>query len=221
MVAPRRLGPVALARCINLLFEGRLAAANRTYDAVPPAQPAFAMDRLLAQAFLALNGSRTVPADEWPAMAANARRIAHLPTTWQVGRGTPLVGLCAIRARAADFDAGIVLADQARRLVIGRSTFVTLVVDSLLGQIAMARGPWPRMGTFLDVLASELALERTASRTMSTPGAWPATFTAPAPCSCTTPPRRGWPSTSPPSAVTRTPRPPSSATWRNVRTVPA
>ena len=175
---------LTLMRCIDLLFEGRLADATRTFDASPPALPdqsAFALDRLLAKAFLVLNGSRTVTEAEWPAMAADAVRLAALPTTWPEARGALVFGMALLRARAADFDAALALANHARALVVGRSTFVTLVVDSLLGQVAMARGRVreaaahyrrarliaserfledPRMGSFIEVLAHELALER-------------------------------------------------------------
>ncbi len=180
---------LAMARCIALLLDDRVPEANRTYTcapAVPVADdPDYALDRLIARATLAFTGSRPTDEAETQALVADAWRVAALPGTRQVARGALVFGLAAYRTIHADFDAGLALARQARDLVVGRSTYLTLSVESLRGQVAMARGRvreaarWygaarriareqfledPFSTACVDVLKRELALERNRLR---------------------------------------------------------
>ena len=135
---------LAMARCIALLLDDRVPEANRAYaraPAVPVADdPDYALDRLITRAMLAFTGSRPTDEAKTQALVADAWRVTALPGTRQVARGALVFGLAAYRAIHADFDAGVALARQARDLVAGRSTYLTLSVESLLGQVAMARG---------------------------------------------------------------------------------
>ena len=134
---------LAMARCIALLLDDRVPEANRTYARAPAVvadDSDYALDRLIARAMLAFTGSRPTDDAEIQALAADARRVAVLPGTRRVARGALLFGLAAHRTIHADFDAGLALAGQARGLVAGRSAYLTLSVESLRGQAAMARG---------------------------------------------------------------------------------
>ena len=185
---------LAMARCVALLLDDRVPEANRTYTSAPAVpvadDPDYALDRLIARATLAFTGSRPTDEAETQALVADAWRVAALPGTRQVARGALVFGLAAYRTIHADFDAGLALARQARDLVAGRSTYLTLSVESLLGQVAMARGRvreaarWYRAArriareqfledpfstACVDVLKRELDLERNRLRDQVTP----------------------------------------------------
>ena len=176
---------LAMARCVALLLDDRIAEANRVYARAAAAaaddEPGYAVDRLIARAILGFTGARPTVGAGIRALVADAWRVVPLSGTRQVARGALTFGLSAHRAIHADFDAGLDLADQAHRLVAGRSTYLTLSIESLRGQIAMVRGqvaeaarryaaarriarerfledPYP--GVCVDVLKHELDLER-------------------------------------------------------------
>ena len=180
---------LAMARCIALLLDDRVPEANRTYTRAPAVSvaddPDYALDRLIARAMLAFTGSRPTDDAATQLLVADAWRVAALPGTRQVARGALVFGLAAHRAIHADFDAGLALARQARGLVAGRSAYLTLCVESLRGQVAMARGRvreasrWfraarriareqfledPFSAACVDVLQRELDLERNRLR---------------------------------------------------------
>ena len=135
---------LAMARCIALLLDDRIPEANRTYTQAPasPAadDPDYALDRLVARAVLAFTGSRPTDDADTRTLVADAWRFAALPGTRRVARGALVFGLAAHRTIHADFEDGLALARQAGDLVDGRSTYLALSVESLLGQAAMARG---------------------------------------------------------------------------------
>lgn len=174
---------LAMVRCIALLTEGRLRDAGRTFANAPrhPNDPNLDIDRLIVWGMLSLGGLRRPDRAEAQAIAAEAARLAALPTTRDFVRGTLLYGQSVFLGHWADFDAADAVGRQARRLVVPRSTYLTMVVDSHLGQLAMARGRVrealaryrnaqriakarflrvPRMCAYADVLLRELAAER-------------------------------------------------------------
>ena len=178
-----------MARCIALLLNDRVAEANRAYTRAPAVavadDPDYALDRLIARAMLAFTGSRPTDDAETQVLVADAWRVATLPATRRVARGALVFGLAARRTIHADFDAGLRLAHQARELVAGRSTYLTLSIQSLCGQVAMARGrvreatKWygaarriareqfledPFSAACVDILRRELDLERNRLR---------------------------------------------------------
>ena len=154
---------LAMARCNALLLDDRVPEANRAFTrapAVPVADdPDYALDRLITRAMLAFTGSRPTDEAKTRALVADAWRVTALPGTRQVARGALVFGLAAYRAIHADFDAGVALARQARDLVAGRSTYLTLSVESLLGQVAMARGRGREAARYYGV-ARQIARER-------------------------------------------------------------
>jgi len=189
VAAHPRLG---LVRCTALLLGGRLAEADRAFAAVcaraPAGDPQFQVERLLVNGTLAIAGMR--PGLSAPAEAAEVARIAALPGTRHVVRGAMAFGQSAYHVHCAQFEAAAAIAHRARGLVVGRSAFLTMVLDSLLGQLAMAQGrvsealgryraarriavrgllEAPRMIAYSDLLMHELALERNRVRDYPTP----------------------------------------------------
>ena len=176
---------LALIRCMPPLFEGRIREAGRALDAVcergAPGDPEFAMDRVLARGVLAMNGSVAPGGGEAAALLEEVARLAARPSTGRVTRGALMHGRAVERAHRARFEDAVRLGSEIRGLVLGRSTYLTLGADLLLGQVAMARGQAeeagkryrgarrlartgfledPRMGALAEVLARELAYER-------------------------------------------------------------
>ena len=182
VAANPRLG---LARSMALLYQGRLAEANRAYAAACAGpdrrDPGFDLDRVLSLGALAINGCRKLGAAEERALMDDSCRIAALPDTSRVARGALAYGFVAAHHHRAEFDHAVTLAGRARRLVVGRSAHLTMTVDAVLGQSAMARGrvhealkryrnarrigkthflQHPRLTAYVDLLTHELALER-------------------------------------------------------------
>jgi len=135
---------LAMSRCIALLLDDRVREASRVYALAPARSPAddpdYSLERLIVRGTLAFTGWRATDDAEIPALVAEAGNVASLPDTRQVARGALVFGIAAYRAVHADFEAGLALANEARGLVAGRSTYLTLCVESLRGQVAMARG---------------------------------------------------------------------------------
>ena len=133
-----------MARCVALLLEHRVVEANRIYMAAPSVSaandPDYTLDHLIARATLTFTGGRATDDAETRTLVAEGWRVASLPGTSQVTRGALLFGLAAHRTLRADFAAGLDLAGRAHSLVAGRSTYLTLRVQSLRGEAAMARG---------------------------------------------------------------------------------
>ena len=176
---------LALIRCMPLLFEGSIREAARAMDAVcervSPGDPEFTMDRVLARGVLAMNGSAPPGGAQAAALLEDVARLAARPCTGPVTRGALMHGSAVGHAHCAQFEDAVGLGNEIRRLVLGRSTFLTLGVDLLLGHVAMARGRVgearthyrgarriaregfledPRMGALAEVMARELAYER-------------------------------------------------------------
>ena len=175
---------LAMARSVALLFDGRPSEANQVFDRT--SRPAsvdtgYALDRTITHAFLLLSGSRPHVHAELETLAGSARQAIAYPGTPSVTRGAMLYGFAARHVRHGELEAANSLAGQARQLVVGRSAYLTILTDSLLGQSAMARGRVsaavahyrdarriarerfledPRLGATIDVHTGELALER-------------------------------------------------------------
>ena len=178
-----RLG---LARCAALATSGRLADARRAFDAAltaaaRPFEPAFDIDRHLARGLLAIDGCEPVNTVYARAYMTEVRRIANSPTADPVLRGAMSYGLCMYLNRRAEFDEAVAVGRQGRRILGGRSTYLTMSLDAQLGEIAMARGQMrdalkrygaatrtakarflrdPRLIANFEVLTREVALER-------------------------------------------------------------
>ena len=133
---------LAMTRTIALVIAGRLADARRAFAAAPsrPDDPDFDIDRLLARGALTLNGSQPADQEEWNAMIAEKRRVAALPTTRELVRGALAFGVSSYYNNRARLDEAAELGRRARDMVVGRSAYLTMMVDSRLGQVAMARG---------------------------------------------------------------------------------
>ena len=174
---------LALVRCVALLLAGRLGDARRVFATVPgrTGDPELDVDRFVARAALSLNGCQPFAASEVGSATDETLRVAALPGTPAFLRGALTYGMSSYRAQVADFDAAVALARRARRLAVGRSAFLTLVIDSHLGQVAMARGRLrearkhfrsarriatahfleePCLPPYAEIPACELALER-------------------------------------------------------------
>ena len=175
---------LAMARSVALLFDGRPSEANQVFDGTSRAasdDTGYALDRTITHAFLLLSGSCPDVHAELETLAGSARQAIAYPGTPRVTRGAMLFGFAARHVRHGEFAAADSLAEQARREVVGRSAYLTILTDSLLGQSAMARGRVgaalaryrdarriarehfledPRLGATIDVHTGELALER-------------------------------------------------------------
>ncbi|MDE0003904.1 MAG: LuxR C-terminal-related transcriptional regulator [Rhodospirillaceae bacterium] len=133
---------LAMTHCIALHFQGRLNEARRTLAAAPvrPNDPGFEIDRLLACGVLAINGCQMPDAEDRRLMEAAAARIADRSGTPTLVRAMLTLGLSISHLSRIDLAASVALARRARKAVVGKSAYITMMIDSHLGQIAMARG---------------------------------------------------------------------------------
>lgn len=133
---------LAMTHCIALFFQGRLSDARRTLAAAPscPDYPGLEIDRLLVSGMLAINGCEPPDEEDRRAMEAAADRIADRPDTPTLVRGMLVFGLSISHASRTDFATSITLARRARKAVVGKSAYQTMMIDSHLGQVAMVRG---------------------------------------------------------------------------------
>ena len=133
---------LALVRCMALFLQGRLSDARRAYASVPscPNDPGFEIDSLLVRGAFVISGSEAVADDVPQAMETEAARIADRPGTPTLLRGILAYGRSVNQARHCEFKPAVALAREAREAVVGRSTYLTMILDSQLGQIAMVRG---------------------------------------------------------------------------------
>ena len=174
---------LAMTHCIALHFQGRLSEARRTLAAAPaqPDDPELEIDRLLARGMLAINGCEPPGEDDRRAMDAEAARIADRPSTPTLVRGMLTFGRSISHASSTDFATFIALAHRARKAAVGKSAYLTMMIDSQLGQVAMVRGQVrealrryrsadrfakqrfledPGLTIYANLLMRELALER-------------------------------------------------------------
>ena len=181
--APDEEPRLAMTHCIALHFQGRLSEARRTLAAAPsqPDDPKLEIDRLLARGMLAINGCEPPGEDDRRAMDAEAAHIADRPDTPTLVRAMLTFGRSISHASRTDFAASITLAHRARKAAVGKSAYLTMMIDSQLGQIAMVRGQVrealrlyrsadqfakqrfledPGLTIYANLLMRELALER-------------------------------------------------------------
>ena len=151
------------------------AASSTTRD------PAFEVDRLLAEGILQIDGALPLSEAEVQRTWADALRIGALPTTSRVARGAFLYAMAGYFGYVAQFDAAVDSARRMRELVAGRSAYLAMFADSLLGELAMARGRVrearklyakarrtahaeflkdPKLASFTELMSRELAFER-------------------------------------------------------------
>ncbi len=170
---------LAMARCVAFALTDRLRDARATFRAAASAgRPDLEVDRLCARGVLALHGCEPVGSAEARATAADARRLADLPTAPASMRAMTESGLAVHHNQRSEFDAVVACCRRARRLAGPR---IAMTVDIQLGQVAMARGRVREavkryrsarraaqaqvlgnlvLAAYADVLAQELALER-------------------------------------------------------------
>ena len=174
---------LAMVRCMAQFLRGRLRDALRAFAAAPswPNDPGLDIDRLLVRGAFVIGGIEPVAGDIARAMETEAARIADRPGTSTPVRGILAYGRSIVRSRRTEFNAAVALAREARETVVGRSAYLTIMLDSQLGQIAMVRGQVrealrryrnadrmakahflvePRLSFFVGFLMRELALER-------------------------------------------------------------
>ena len=175
---------LALFRSVALHYRGRYGESRRLFHeaASPPTpDPAFDVDRLLAAGILRNDGALPVSGPELQRTWADAVRIGALPTTPPVPRGAFLYGMASHLQFLGRFDASADCARRARALVAGRSVYLAMYADSLLGEVAMARGRVrearrlyvnarrtahagfledPKLASFAELVWRELAFER-------------------------------------------------------------
>ena len=133
---------LTMTHCIAQLFQGRPNEARSVLAAAPvqPNDPRFEIDRLLACGVLAINGCQAPDEDERRLMEAAATRIADRSDTPTLARAMLTYGLSISQLSRTDLAASVALARRARKAAVGKSAYITMMIDSHLGQIAMARG---------------------------------------------------------------------------------
>ncbi len=175
---------LAMARCIARVIDGRLADARRIYAAAlptPSSDPDLAFDAYFTRASLFLNGCQRPSAGETGPFLAEVHRMAELATAPAVVRGTMALGLCIHDNLYARFGAAAAAGRRARRMLSGRSSYLTMFLDMHLGEMAVARGRPreaaahyrsarraararflvdPRFVAYVEILTLELAMER-------------------------------------------------------------
>ena len=174
---------LAMVRYMALFLQGRVRDARRAFASAParPNDPAFEVDQLLVRGAFVINASEPVADDVPQAMETEAARIADRPGTPALVRGILAYGRSVGQARRSEFNAAVALAREGREAVAGRSVYLTTILDSQLGQVAMVRGHVrealrryrnadrmakacfledPRLTHFVGLLLRELALER-------------------------------------------------------------
>ena len=143
-----------LARCVWLLFAGRLAEAREAYRAVAEAEPEPAtggggggggahdplwVDERLVQGHLAFYGGESIGSERARALMADFREIAASARTGRAVRGHAEHALCIAHNAMGEF--GAAEACAARALArLGGSPYARMLVGFQLGQAAMARG---------------------------------------------------------------------------------
>ena len=175
---------LALFRSVALHYRGRYGDAQRLFGQAASSttpDPAFEVDRLIASGILQINGALPISGPELQRTFASAVRIGALPTTSRVARGAFLYGMAGYFGFIAQFDAAADYARRTRELVVGRSAYLAMFADSLLGELAMARGRVrearrlyakarrtahagflkdPKLASYTELMSRELAFER-------------------------------------------------------------
>ncbi len=196
-----------LARCVWLLFAGRLAEAREAYRAAAEAEPAAGggggahdplwLDGRLVQGHLAFYGGEPIGSGRARALMADFREIAASARTERAVRGHAEHALCIAHNAMGEF--GAAEACAARALArLGGSPYARMLVGFQLGQAAMARGrvgeaerryanamrtattrvvDEPASIAIADVLRRELVLERYRRAPAAEPSAVPPALT--------------------------------------------
>ena len=175
---------LALFRAVSLHYAGRYRDARRMFlraAASTTRDPGFDVDRLLAAGTLRMDGALRISDADVQRTWTDAVRIGALPTTSRVARGAFLYGMAAYSGFIGQFDAAADFARRTRELVAERSTYLAMLADSLLGEVAMARGRVrearrlyakarrtaharfledPKLASFTELMSRELAFER-------------------------------------------------------------
>ena len=175
---------LALFRCVALHYRGCYRDAQRVFlqaTSSTAQDAAFDVDRLLAAGILKMDGALPSSDADVEQAWTDAARISALPTTPRVVRGAILYGMAGHLGFVARFDAAADCARRTRELVAGRSAYLGMFADSLLGELAMARGRVrearrlyakarrtahaeflkdPKLASFTELMSRELAFER-------------------------------------------------------------
>ena len=193
-----RLGLVrCVVHAVGHRFEDARQSLEATVERVAEEAGAedleFAVDRSLVQGMLAQNGCESLASDAGRTVFAEARRLAALPNVGALERASMEFALCTEHAMKAKFDAALERGARARAGFDARSPFLTMLLDFLLGEAAMAQGRVedalslyrsglrtakvsflkdPRLAMLGDVLVRELNFERNRfSKGLSAPHA--------------------------------------------------
>ena len=180
---------LALMRCMTLAISGRIREARRQYESAMRGTLSgetdvdldTGIDRLIVRGAVAHFACESVGSESSRAIFAHTTRVAEMKGVDSVVRGTMAYGLGYAHEQRAEFDAAQRWGEKAQQLIGGRSTYVRMGVDMLMGQIAMAQGRVrrageryrrglgaaradflrePRLTVYAEAMAGELALER-------------------------------------------------------------
>ena len=189
---------LALARCLALVLAGRLEEGGNAYRGLraslggtagdPRAATAeLAAEHCLVRGVIALHGSEALGSEIVKTQLADLARLAEAPRLDDLTRGHLEHSLCIAKSVTAQFADALGHADRARRC-FDANPYMTMLVDIVVGQTAMARGrareaadryrraervarrsyvldPLPTV--MCDVLLQELALERDGDATLT------------------------------------------------------
>ncbi len=141
---------LALVRCLALLLAGRLEEARQRYDCVsgppggPEAGPAdaaldLAAETWLVRGTLALHGGEVLGSETVRVQLADYARLAESPRTDATIRAFAEHGLAIANSLTARFGSALEHAARARQ-TFGENPYMSMLVDIVTGQVAMARG---------------------------------------------------------------------------------
>ena len=176
---------LALFRSVALHYRGRYGDAQRLFGQAASSTSSGSRVRGRPAdrqpAFCRSTARSPCPAPNVQRTFASAVRIGALPTTSRVARGAFLYGMAGYFGFIARFDAAADYARRTRELVVGRSAYLAMFADSLLGELAMARGRVrearrlyakarrtahaeflkdPKLASYTELMSRELAFER-------------------------------------------------------------
>ena len=136
---------LAMTRCAALAVAERLVEARQCYRAALrtvslPVDAELGLHLLFTWAVMALQGCEPLDPQTHPQVVEGVRRVAGSPGFDTMIQGPLWVGVCYYHIQRAEFDEALAAGRRARRKLAGQSTYLTVTVDGLLGQIAMAQG---------------------------------------------------------------------------------
>ena len=137
---------LALVHCLSLVLAGRLDEGRRAFRGLSASlggagdgPPELAVEHCVVRGTIALHAGERFGSEIVRTHLADIARLVHSPHLDHLTRGYLEHSLCIARSMTAEFGDALAHADRARRC-FGANGYMTLFVDVVVGQTAMARG---------------------------------------------------------------------------------